>query len=144
MQETWVPFLGQEDLLEKGMATHSSIFAWQIPWTEEPGQLQSMGSQRVGHQHTAQGAKTSHASEPKSQNVKQNKFNKNFEKWKKVKVKVAQLCPTLCNPMGFVAYRTLQARILEWVAFPFSRGSSEPGIQLGCPALQAILYQLRY
>ena len=40
---------GQEDPLEKGMATHSSILAWRIPWTEEPGQLQSMGSQKVGH-----------------------------------------------------------------------------------------------
>ena len=44
MQETWVWPLGQEDTLEKGMATHSSILAWRIPWTEEPGGLQSMGS----------------------------------------------------------------------------------------------------
>ena len=49
MQETWVPSLSQEDTLEKEMATHSSILAWKIPWTEEPGRLQSMGSQRVGH-----------------------------------------------------------------------------------------------
>ena len=49
MQETWVQSLGWEDLLEKEMATHSSILAWKIPWTEEPGRLQSMGSQRVGH-----------------------------------------------------------------------------------------------
>ena len=49
MQETWVQFLGQEDPLEKGMVTHCSILAWRIPWTEEPGGLQSMGSQRVGH-----------------------------------------------------------------------------------------------
>ena len=49
MQETGVQFLGQEDTLKKGMATHSSILAWRIPWTEEPGGLQSMGSQRVGH-----------------------------------------------------------------------------------------------
>ena len=47
MQETQVWSLGQEDPLEKGMATHSSILAWEIPWTEEPGRLQSMGSQRV-------------------------------------------------------------------------------------------------
>ena len=45
MQETWVQFLGQEDTLGKGMTTHSSILAWRIPWTEEPGSLQSMGSQ---------------------------------------------------------------------------------------------------
>ena len=49
MQETWVQPLGWEDPLEKGMATHSSILAWRIPWTEELGRLQSMGLQRVGH-----------------------------------------------------------------------------------------------
>jgi len=51
-QETRVPSLGQEDPLEKEMATHSSVLAWRIPWTEEPGGLQSMGSQRVGHDLT--------------------------------------------------------------------------------------------
>ena len=49
MQETQVPFLDQEDPLEKGMATHPSILAWRIPCTEESGGIQSMGSQRVGH-----------------------------------------------------------------------------------------------
>ena len=49
MKETGVRFLGQEDPLEKGTATHSSIPAWRILWTEEPGRLQSMGLQRVGH-----------------------------------------------------------------------------------------------
>ena len=49
MQETQVQSLGQEDRLEKEMAIHSSTIAWKIPWTEEPGRLQSMGLQRVGH-----------------------------------------------------------------------------------------------
>ena len=49
MWETWVPSLDWEDLLEEGMATHSSILAWRIPWTEEPSGLQSMELQRVGH-----------------------------------------------------------------------------------------------
>ena len=49
MWETPVQSLGREDLLEKEMATHSSILVWRIPWMEEPGRLQSMGSQRVGH-----------------------------------------------------------------------------------------------
>ena len=49
MQETWVRSLGQEDRLEKEMATHSSILAFEIPWTEEPDRLQSRGLQRVGH-----------------------------------------------------------------------------------------------
>ena len=48
-QETWVQSLGWEDPLDKGTATHSSILAWRITWTEEPGRLQCMGSQRVGH-----------------------------------------------------------------------------------------------
>ena len=49
MQETWVWFLDQEDLLDKEMATHAGILAWESPWTEEPGGQQSMGSQRVRH-----------------------------------------------------------------------------------------------
>ena len=49
MRETWVQSLGWEDPLEKEMATHSSVLAWRTPWLEEPGGLQCMGSQRVGH-----------------------------------------------------------------------------------------------
>ena len=49
VREIWVRSLGEEDTLEKEMATHSSTLAWKIPWTEEPDRLQSMGSQRVGH-----------------------------------------------------------------------------------------------
>ena len=48
-QEMWIRSLGQENILEEEMATHSSILAWEIPWTEKPGGLQSMGFQRVGH-----------------------------------------------------------------------------------------------
>ena len=54
LQETYVRFLDKEVLLEKGMATHSSILAWRIPWTEETGEVQSMGSQRVRHTWTTQ------------------------------------------------------------------------------------------
>ena len=49
IQETWVRSLGWEDLLEEGMATHSSILSWRLPWTEEPGGLQSVGWHRAGH-----------------------------------------------------------------------------------------------
>ena len=49
MQDPWVPSLGREDPLEEGIVTHISVLAWKIPWTEEPGGLQSMGSQTVGH-----------------------------------------------------------------------------------------------
>jgi len=52
MWETWVRSLGQEDSLEQGMATHSSILAWKIPWMEEPGRLQSMSLQRLRHDFT--------------------------------------------------------------------------------------------
>ena len=51
-QETWVRSLGREDPLEEGMATHSSLLAWRIPWTEEPGRLQSMGSGRKQSRHS--------------------------------------------------------------------------------------------
>ena len=59
VRDTWVCSLGQEDALEEGMATHSSILAWRIPWTEEPGGLQSMGSQRVRHDQN-NSARTTH------------------------------------------------------------------------------------
>ena len=49
MRETWIRSLGWDDPLEKGIATYSSVLAWRIPWTEEPGRLQFMGSQRVRH-----------------------------------------------------------------------------------------------
>ena len=49
IRETWIQSLGREDPLEKEMAIHSSILAWEIPWTEKPGELQPLGSQRVGH-----------------------------------------------------------------------------------------------
>ena len=52
MQETWAQSVGQEDPLEKGMTTDSSILAWRIPWTEEPDRLQFLGSQGVGHKGT--------------------------------------------------------------------------------------------
>ena len=58
MQETWIWSLCQEDPLEKEMATYSSILAWKIPWAEEPGGLQSMGSQRAGHDLAAEQQQT--------------------------------------------------------------------------------------
>ena len=62
-----------------------------------------------------------------------------------VKVKVAQSCPTLCDPMNYIVHGILQARILEWVAFPFSRGSSQPRDQTQVsPHCSQILYQLRH
>ena len=68
-QKTWVTFLGQEDPLEEKMATHSSILAWEISWTEEPAGLQSMGSQRIGHNLSAKtvGHKLIHYTDEKTE-----------------------------------------------------------------------------
>ena len=106
MQKTWVRSLGWEDPLEKEMTNHSSTLAWKIPWTEEPGRLQSMRSQRVGHDWvTSFHVTTSLLS---------------------TKVKVTQSRLTLWNSMDCTVHGILQARILEWVTIPFSRGYSQP------------------
>ena len=106
MQEARVWSLGQKDPLLKKMAAHSSILDWITPWTEEPDGPQFVGSQE-----------SDTTSPPLTQECLLNM---------KVKVKVAQWCPTLCNPMDFRVYGILQARTLECVAFPFSRASSQP------------------
>ena len=104
MWETWVRSLGQEDPLEKEMETHSSTLAWRISWREEAGRLQSMGSQRVGHNWVTSLHFTSTA-------------------------KSLQSCPALCNPIdssppGSPIPGILQARTLEWVAISFSTHES--------------------
>ena len=106
MQETWVRSLGREDPLEKEMATHSSIPAWRIPRTEEPGRLQSTGSQTVRHDWATS-------------------LKRRIES----ESEVAQSCPTFSDPMdcslpGSSIHGIFQARVLEWVAVSFSRGSS--------------------
>ena len=121
MQETQIWSLGQEDPLEKGIATHSSILAWRISWTEEPGRLQFTGSQTVGYDWATNTVT----------------FSlwcvacKNIKSLCCMSVLVAQLCVTLCDPIdyslpGSSLHGILQARILEWVAMPFPRGSSWP------------------
>ena len=93
MRETWVLSLGWEDPLEKGTATHPSNLAWRIPRTEEPGRLQSMGSQRVGHDWAA--------------------FTSLCPTF---------ATPWTVAP-GSSAHGISHARILEWVTISFSRGS---------------------
>ena len=121
-QEMQVRFLGQEDPLEEDMKTHSSILAWEIPWREGPGGLQSIGSRRVGHDWA-------HGQEPTLL------FTGpcGWLWWCPacVHAKPFQLCPALCNLMdhslpGSSIHGILQARILEWVAMPSSRGSFWP------------------
>ena len=170
MQETQVWSLGQEDPLEEGMRIHSNILAWKIPWTEKPGGLQSIGSQRVGHNWSDYADTHIHlcfqlyghpvnfhvsvAMEFIQQKLIVLHINKYtvclekvpayqiltwslslwYEKWNwfflinysMFSVKISQSRPTLCNPMGWMVHGVLQARILEWVAFPYSRGSSQP------------------
>ena len=135
MQKTQVWSLGQEDPLEKEMASHFSVLAWRIPWTEEPGGLQSLESQRVRHN-----------------------WAKNTHKILYVCVcartymhaKSLQSCPTLCDPRdyspsGSSVHGVLQARILEWVAMLSSRESSWPRDQthdfyISCIGKQVLYY----
>ena len=96
--ETWVRPLGQEDPLEKEMATHSIILVWKIPWMEEPGTLQSMGSQRVGHDWATNTSLC-------------------FCFWSQL----MYFCSVGIDgsPPGSPIPGILQARILEWVAISF-------------------------
>ena len=121
MWETWVRSLGWENPLEKEMATHSSTLAWWIPWTEEPGGLQSTGSQRVGHDWET------------SLHFTMGLFFCVFYSVALVCLSAAaakslQSCPTLCDPIdgsppGSPIPGILQTRTLEWGAISFSNAS---------------------
>ena len=135
MQETWVGSLGWEDPLEEEMATYSSILAWRVPWIEEPGELQSAGSQRVGHDW---GTNTTEAQSlpkrvlgsadwsPLLALLSRGLFFFFFffgctteQTWSSV-CTATQSCVTLCDPMDCSPPRStvhgiFQARILEWV-----------------------------
>ena len=163
-QETWVWSLGWEDALEEEMATCSSILVWEVPQREEPGGLQSMGSQRAGWDLVTKNTQANQARvgflafSGKSQNTEEswlavfsfwNKENKNFQpdlfRIVCVCAKSLQSWLTLCDPMdcsppGSSLHRISQARILEWVAMPSSRGSSPPKTKLASTALQADSY----
>ena len=138
----WVPSLGQEDPLEEEMATHSRFLAWRIPLTEEPGGLQSTRLHRVGHdwsnlacmhQGLSQFSQTADGfffhSENNCMGCRVLPYAEKAER--ESENEVAQSCLTLCNPMdcsllGSSVHEIFQARILEWVAISFSRGSSQP------------------
>ena len=120
MQETQVQSLDQEDLLEKEMATHSSILAWRIPWTEGPGRLWSVGQAMVCGDMTEQLILLLY-----------NMYNLKLYAKSYVYVYIelfshVQLFwgPMDCSPPGSSVHGILHARTLEWVAIPFSRGSS--------------------
>ena len=143
MQETWVQSLGQEDALEKGTATYSSVLDWKTLWTEEPGGLQSNSSQRVGHCWMTN---THTYSLPAILNW----FTQICVKilfgivcvlgkwWVSVICSVVSdyLQPHRLYPTRQLCLWNHPARILEWVAILFSRGSSQPRkrIQVSCTA----------
>ena len=180
-QETQVLFLGWEDPVDNRMATHSSVLAWRIPWTEEPGGLQSIGLHRVRHDWGDLARTHAHTHWVRERKEKYDfkvfgrrdwqdgSTIKNEKECSGKKVKVAQSYPTLCDPMdspwyslgqntGVGSHSLLQGifpaqglntglpycgqilyqlshrgsqRIVEWVAYPFSRGSSQPRNQTG-------------
>ena len=170
MPETHVQSLGGEDLLEKDIAIHSSILAWRVPWTEEPGGLWSIGSQRVGHDWV-----TNHAHMQEKLFLELSlgflgllSFTSSFLHFKinihicclgfpgssigkesncnaRMQVLFTKQCSTLCDPMncnstGSSVHGILQARILEWVAIPFSRGIfPTQGLNLGLLHCRQIL-----
>ena len=140
-QEMQVWSLSQEDPPEEGIATHSSILAWKIPWTEKPGGLQSIGLKRVSHdwatpEHTAAvmsirtlpGCPAGRPALLVMLAVSYSQVPANFLSGN---AQLLQSCPILCDPLdrsppGSSFHGILQARILAWVARPSSRGSSQP------------------
>ena len=138
MQETWVWSMAWEDPLEKGMATHSTIPAWRISWTEEPGRLQSMVWQRVGHDWAT--FTFTHLFLRCSLPLTRCTYSLTFTKGNSfiiiclatyVHAESLQSCLTLCDPMDCTlqvppSMGFSEARILEWTAIPFSRGSFWP------------------
>ena len=146
MQETRVWFLGWEDLLKKGMTTHSGIIAWRIPWREEHGWLQSTGLQRIRHNwETNTGGFPGGASGKEPANAGNLKTQVQFLGWEDPLV--AQPCLTLwdpvdCSPPGFSVHGIFQARILEWVAIFFCSGSSWPRDQTHISCVSCIGRQI--
>ena len=139
MQETWVWSLGQEDPLEKERATHSRIFAWEIPQTEETGRLQSMWSQRIGHDRVINTWKSQRSFQVNKTNELHCIFFYKIKiicvfRWiESVNAKLLQSCRTLRGPMhrsprGSSVHGILQARMLECV-FP-TQGTNPPLLSL--------------
>ena len=129
MRETWVRSLGWEDPLEKEMASHSSTLAQKIPRTEEPSRLQSTGSQRVGHNWVISLHFTSLHFSKSTQNGPLYLGPSRVEGrvLETVFFMFLTLCdPVNCSPPGSSVHGFLQAIILEWIAIPSSRGSSQP------------------
>ena len=122
MEKTWVWSLGWEALLEKEMATHSSTLAWKIPWTGEPGRLQSMGLQRVGHNWAT---------------------SLSFTKCTAAAAKSLQSCPTLCDPidvspLGSPSLGFSRQEYWSWLPFLCPGDRPHPRIEPNSPACPAL------
>ena len=147
MQETWVWSMAWEDPLEKGMATHSTIPAWRISWTEEPGRLQSMVWQRVGHDWAT--FTFTHLFLRCSLPLTRCTYSLTFTKGNSfiiiclatyVHAESLQSCLTLCDPMDCTlqvppSMGFSEARILEWMPCPSPGDLSDPGIKPESSAL---------
>ena len=137
MRETWVQSLGWEDPLEKEKATHSSIFAWRIPWTEEPGGLLSMGSHRVGHdwatKHKHNEGNQREKAEKKVSTLGKLKRNRSWMaagtgprhgvRWavrmQSTVLVLSQSRPSLCNPTGCSPPGSSVRGVLQARTLPF-------------------------
>ena len=122
-----VQSLGQEDPLEKGMATHPGILTWRIPWTEEPGGLQSIGSQRVGHNWS--NLACCHAPGFGDDCSKDSYSSPMKMKWNESHSVVSNTCdPVDCSSWSSSVHGILQARILEWVLCPWDPLGKNTGV----------------
>ena len=133
MRETWVQSLGWEDPLEKETATHSSILAWRIPWTEEPGGLQSMGHKESDtterlHFHCLSWRPRSALSvgDELTSQIPCSVILTMFTCVQLLSHVLTRFDPMDCSPLGSSVHGILQARILGWVAISSSSGSSRP------------------
>ena len=135
----WVQSLGQEDPLKKEMVTHFSILAWEIPWTDEQGGLQPMGSQKSQTQVSVWLTATANSNEQVYISIL----------WylkhciKAFLAKSLQSCPTLCNlmdygPPGSSVHGILQARIQEWLPCHPLGDLPDPGVELKSPVFPAL------
>ena len=158
MKETWVCSLGCEDPLEKEMATHFSILAWKIPWTEKPGGLLSIGLHESDMTEATEhrtGKLMCNTGSSAWSYVRPREVGWGVEVGRRLKGEgrymcvcaLAQLCLKLCNPeysspSGFSVDGIFQARILKWVAMHSCRGSSQPGNRIHISCVSRIGRQL--
>ena len=149
-QETWVQSLGWEDALKEEMANHSTILAWKIPWMEEPGRLQSLGSQRVGHDTVTSFSLSSltpgsffSALFATSQGQGMLAPDRELLSGLLSSAQSLRRVRLFMTPWA-VAHGIFQAKILEWFAISFSRGFSRPRDRTHLSSISCIGRQVLY